>query len=317
MSLVQIKVIYDYYSSKRVTPFFIEEEELLEYDFQAFKERLVKEVPHLAKITSLSAAPLRITMNDEKNEVDLSPVYFTFQFKDLLSKAKNITLQAFTFESPSVQGVGTDRCEMKTNPPPNRPKHLPTLLETPRAKRSLQLKGRSKAEEYESANLCGEESCETNEQKFGKTSGMCAPTKSQDNTNQQTPLERYLSKTEEQINKKQEIIEHLQNKEHEILAKLERVKSDPRDGNLCRNCHLRLGHSVRTCQFGRCTSVFKCGEEKYHSGEINMKELRNQIKKHESELSKLRSEVHNKRMALESMNEKVTNKIESCRTVSS
>ena len=66
MSLVQIKVIYDYYSFKRVTPFFIEEEELLDYDFQAFKECLVKEVPHLAKITSLSAAPLRITMNDQK-----------------------------------------------------------------------------------------------------------------------------------------------------------------------------------------------------------------------------------------------------------
>ena len=311
MSLVQIKVIYDYYSSKRVTPFFIGEEELLEYDFQAFKERLVKEVPHLAKITSLSAVPLRITMNDEKNEVDLSPVYFTFQFKEMLSKAKNITLQAFTFESPSVQGVGTDRCEMKTNPPPNRPKHLPTLLEAPRAKRSLQLQGRSKAEEYVSADLCGEESCEANGQKFGKTSGLCAPTKSQDNTNQQTPLERFLSKTEEQINKKQEIIERLQNKENEILAKLERVKSDPRDGNICRNCHLRLGHSARTCQFGGCTSVFKCGEEKYHSGEINMRELCNQIKKNESELSKLRSELDNKRMALATMNEKVTNKIES------
>ena len=311
MSPVQMKVIYDYYSSKRVTPFFIGEEELLEYDFQAFKERLVKKVPHLAKITSLSAAPLRITMNDEKNEVDLSPVYFTFQFKEMLSKAKNITLQAFTFESPSVQGVGTDRCEMKTNPPPNRPKHLPTLLEAPRAKRSLQLQGRSKAEEYESADLCGEKSCETSDQKFGKTPGLCAPTKSQDNTNQQTPLERFLSKTEEQINKKQEIIERLQNKENEILAKLERVKSDPRDGNICRNCHLRLGHSARTCQFGRCTSVFKCGEEKYHSGEINMKELRNQIKKNESELSKLRSELDNKRMALATMNAKVTNKIES------
>ena len=221
-------------------------------------------------------------MNDEKNEVDLSPVYFTFQFKEMLSKAKNITLQAFTFESPSVQGVGTHRCEMKTNPPPNRPKHLPTLLEAPRAKRSLQLQGRSKAEEYESADLCGEESCGTNDQKFGKTSGLCAPTKSQHNTNQQTPLERFLSKTEEQINKKQEIIERLQNKENEILAKLEKVKSDPRDGNICRNCHLRLGDSARTCQFGRCTSVFKCGEEKYHSGEINMKELRNQILKNES-----------------------------------
>ena len=165
MSLVQIKVIYDYYSSKRVTPFFVGEEELLEYDFQAFKERLVKEVPHLAKITSLSAAPLRITINDEKNEVDLSPVYFMFQFKEVLSKAKNITLQAFTFESPSVQGVGTDRCEMKTNPPPNRPKHLPTLLEAPRVKRSLQLQGRSKAEEYESPDLCREKTCETNNPK--------------------------------------------------------------------------------------------------------------------------------------------------------
>ena len=130
-------------------------------------------------------------------------------------------------------------------------------------------------------------------------------------TNRQTPFERFLSKTEEQINKKQEIIERLQNKENEILAKLERVKSDPRDGNICRNCHLRLGHSARTCQFGRCTSVSKCGEEKYHSGEINMKELCNQIKKNESELSKLRSELDNKRMALATMNKKVTNKIES------
>ena len=42
-----------------------------------------------------------------------------------------------------------------------------------------------------------------------------------------------------------------------------------------------------------------------------MKELRNQIKKHESELSKLRSELDNKRIALATMNEKVTNKIES------
>ena len=83
-------------------------------------------------------------------------------------------------------------------------------------------------------------------------------------TNQQTPLERFLSKTEGQIiNKKQDIIERLQNRENEIL------KSDPRDGNICRNCHLRLGHSARTCHFGPCTSVFKCGEEKYHSGENN------------------------------------------------
>jgi len=58
---------------------FIGEEELLEYDFEAFNESLVRELPHLAEITSLFAAPLRVTINEnEKNEVDLSPVYFTF-----------------------------------------------------------------------------------------------------------------------------------------------------------------------------------------------------------------------------------------------
>ena len=56
---------------------------------------------------------------------------------------------------------------------------------------------------------------------------------------------------------------------------------------------------------------FKCGEEKFHSGEINMKELHTQIKNSESELSKLRSELDNKRIALETMNERVMNKIDS------
>ena len=82
---MQIKVIYDYYSSKRVTPFFIGEEELLEYDFEALKERLVREVPHLAKITSLSAAPLHITMNDEKKKS------FRFKCHALLVMSLNIT----------------------------------------------------------------------------------------------------------------------------------------------------------------------------------------------------------------------------------
>ena len=42
-----------------------------------------------------------------------------------------------------------------------------------------------------------------------------------------------------------------------------------------------------------------------------MKELHTQIKNSESELSKLRSELDNKRIALETMNERVTNKIDS------
>ena len=199
--------------------------------------------------------------------------------KEILSKRKNITLQAFTFKSPSVQGVGTDQREVNMNPAPNQPKHLPNMVDTPRAKRSLQLKCSSKDEEYHIVDLCRVESCETNYQNCHKISAQCAPTKSQDIINQQTPLQSYISKTEEQIERKREIIGHLKNKENEILEKLERVKSDPHDDNICRNCHFRLGHSAQTCHFGHCTSVFKCGEEKFHSGEINMKELCTQIKK--------------------------------------
>ena len=36
MAPVQIKVVYDYYSAKRTTPFFITEEELLNLDFHSF-----------------------------------------------------------------------------------------------------------------------------------------------------------------------------------------------------------------------------------------------------------------------------------------
>ena len=63
---MQIKVTDGCYSSKRITPFFIGDDELLEYGFQAFKESLVREVPHFAKITSLPATPIRVTMNDQK-----------------------------------------------------------------------------------------------------------------------------------------------------------------------------------------------------------------------------------------------------------
>ena len=71
MAPVQIKVVYVYYSAKRTRPFFITEEELLNFDFHSFKSRL----PHIAKSTSAKA--LRLTMSDENLEVDYD---FAFLF---------------------------------------------------------------------------------------------------------------------------------------------------------------------------------------------------------------------------------------------
>ena len=78
-----------------------------------------------------------------------------FSSRKCIRKQKNIILQAFTFKSPSVEGVRTDQCEVQTNQPPNRAKRLPTLLKAQCTKISLQLQGSSKVEEYESADLCG------------------------------------------------------------------------------------------------------------------------------------------------------------------
>ena len=117
----------------------------------------------------------------------------------------------------------------------------------------------------------------------------CDSEKDTDNTDNEyadelTPTQRYIMKSEEKIKQKQSVIKSLQEKLQETESKLDRVKSNPRDGNVCRNCHLRLGHTSRSCDYGKCTSVFKCGMEKFHPGEHNAKDLRSKLRKHEREL---------------------------------
>ena len=62
--------------------------------------------------------------------------------------------------------------------------------------------------------------------------------------------------------------------------------------------------------YGKCSSVFKCGEEKFHPGELNVKEMRCQIKRHQSELNRLFEELESKKSAVERMKDKVQNRIE-------
>ena len=101
MAPVQIKVVYDYYSAKRTTLFFITEEELLNLDFHSFSSAQRK--------INISIKALRLTMSDENLEVDLSPIYFSFQIKEIIAKKTNITVQAFSFERPSVSVDSTAR----------------------------------------------------------------------------------------------------------------------------------------------------------------------------------------------------------------
>jgi len=103
MAPVQIKLVSDYYSAQRTTLFFITEEELLNLDSHSFKSRLLLEVPHIAKSTSAKA--IRLTMSDENLQVDLSPIYFSFQIKEIIAKQKNITVVRTSFFVREPLGV--------------------------------------------------------------------------------------------------------------------------------------------------------------------------------------------------------------------
>ena len=125
-----------------------------------------------------------------------------------------------------------------------------------------------------------------------------------------TPLERYVLITETQITDKGALIAKLKQKKR-YCKRINRVKTGPSNGNICRNCHFRLGHRARKCTMRQCTSVFKCGEEKYHVGETKIRELRSQIRKHEMELKKLMTELENKQSAINASKNSVSSKIES------
>ena len=71
-----------------------------------------------------------------------------------------------------------------------------------------------------------------------------------------SPYLRYVKKMKDDIEAKKSELYELENKEQEVQRKLQRVKSVPSDGNLCRNCHMRLGHTARLCEYERCSSVF-------------------------------------------------------------
>ena len=97
MSLVQIKVEYEYYSEKRITTLYMNEEDILIMTHDDFKSRILEDVPHLNKMTSL-----RITIRDDGLEVDLSPTYFCHQIKGVLSKDKTNSIRDVEFNSPIV-----------------------------------------------------------------------------------------------------------------------------------------------------------------------------------------------------------------------
>ena len=80
---IEIKIEYSYYSTKRITPVYIAEEQLMSLEYSKFVECIENEVPHLRRMTSLR---LTVKGDETVDEVDLSRKYFSLQMKGLLDK---------------------------------------------------------------------------------------------------------------------------------------------------------------------------------------------------------------------------------------
>ena len=67
-------------------------------------------------------------------------------------------------------------------------------------------------------------------------------------------------------------------------------------GSLCHNCHLRAGHTARNCTLERCQTVYSCGQDEFHPGEVaKRRELEQSIHKLEKEKAQLSSEMQNRK----------------------
>ena len=110
-------------------------------------------------------------------------------------------------------------------------------------------------------------------------------------------FQRYVNKVNSEIAQKKDELFELERNEQEIQRKLLQVKSNPNDGNLCRACHMRLGHDARHCKYEKCASVYHCGEEKFHPGEIGNRGLRCSIKRLKGDISKLEKDLSLKQKA--------------------
>ncbi|CAB3979234.1 Hypothetical predicted protein [Paramuricea clavata] len=96
---MRVEYYNKYYNENRVTPIFISNDDLLSLTFEGFHGLVLKEVPHLKKISS-EAVALRMTFVDDNNsEVDISTKYFSSQMFSFLNKGI-ISVRVAVAESP-------------------------------------------------------------------------------------------------------------------------------------------------------------------------------------------------------------------------
>ena len=127
-----------------------------------------------------------------------------------------------------------------------------------------------------------------------------------------SPLERYMKKLEENKRDQELKVANLKNELRTVDEKLQQAKSKHEfvQGNVCGNCHVRLGHKAKKCELDQCMNVYDCGIEKFHPRQTNRSKLRQGIQKAETKLKKLKQEVQNRQSSIESLKKSLVNQVE-------
>lgn len=128
-----------------------------------------------------------------------------------------------------------------------------------------------------------------------------------------SPLEKYLEKAEKNLETQSAKLEMQLIERDEINDKLHaaNLAAGDKKNSVCGNCHLRLGHTQKTCTLEPCTDVFFCGQEKRHSGQLNKRRLDQEIARQKKLVNECTEEVNKRKAAIHTVEKSKTKQIES------
>ncbi len=279
----EIHFEYKYYSKNRITPLFIGNDELLGLSYDGFYSRMLSEVPHIAKLAATPSETLRlILVEGNRSEIDLSPKYFKSQMTRQLNKGlKTIVIRVVTSESPLVAQPTTSKVAISDHPRSKR--RLDLVQNNGQGNLQVQLNDNSKT--VINPNTVSVPA-------YGGAADVILP------------LERHARKHEETM---RNISEQLKSKTRELECFDEKLSEacQQNGGHLsaCGNCHLKLGHTRKSCSFSPCRTAFSCGIIVKHNDQKSTRaSLTKEVSKLETGLTKARTDMESAKTALKNVN---------------
>ena len=235
-------------------------------------------------------------MEENRPEIDLSHKYFKSQLTRLLNKGlKTIVIRVAANESPQPTQSSTSKSEHLTG--------------QSRSRRCLDVSQLNKVDSQgDFSVLRGNDNTYNLDCNFINSSPELE-TKTQRPV---LPLERHVKRNKEIV---ENIDGDLTRKKVELKDldnKLERA-SVQNTGHLstCGNCHLRQGHTRKSCQCSPCRSALSCGILSKHPGQKSSRaNINKEVGKLESQLRKAKNDLESAQSAVERLNNSSDKRIE-------